>query len=72
MDREQLLDALCERARGWQLLFVVSLVTVIILLPSFRAVEPGSATYVVVVVQLVGFGIIGVLAGSVLYVCMQQ
>jgi hypothetical protein len=36
---------------------------------SFTAVEPGSATHVVLVVDLIGIALIGLFSGYIVYFC---
>lgn len=72
MDRGRFLDTLCQSAKGLQILFVVSVVSIVVLLASLRTVEPGSDTYVIAVVQLVSFAGVFVLTGSALYLCVRR
>lgn len=72
MDWSRFLDILCQSARGLQILFVVSLVSIVVLLASLQVVEPGSGTYVVAVVQLVSFAGVFVLTAIGLYLCVRR
>jgi len=71
MDRARFLDALCAHARGLQLLLVVSVVCSLVLVVALGAVEAGSATYVVAVVQLVSFAAVGLLSAASLVACVR-
>lgn len=71
MDRDRAVDALCQSARGLQFLFVVSLVSIGVLLASLRVVDPGSATFVLAWVQLVTFVVILAVTGSALAICVR-
>lgn len=66
------LDHLCQSARRLQFLFVVSLVSVVVLLGSLTVVEPGSDTYVIAMVQLVSFAGVCLLTGTTLVLCMRR
>jgi len=72
MDRDRLLDAACQFSRGWQLLFVISFVSLVVLGLSLDVVEPGSATYVVTVIQLVSFGALFLFTGGLLVLCIRR
>lgn len=71
MNRDRAITALCQSARGLQLLFVVSLVSIGVLLASLQVVDSGSATYIIAVVQLVSFAGLLALTGSALVVCVR-
>lgn len=71
MDRDRALNALCQSARGLQVLFVISLVSIGVLLASLRVVDPGSGTYIITVVQLVTFAGLFALTGTALAVCVR-
>lgn len=71
MNRDRAIDALCRSARGLQFLFVVSVLSIGILLASLRVVDPGSATAVITVVQLVTFAVIFAITGTALAICVR-
>jgi hypothetical protein len=66
MDSDPFLDYLCGSARGLQLVFVVSVVSMLVLGASLSVVEPGSRTYVLAVFQHVSFAGLFVLTGTTL------
>lgn len=71
MDWGGYLRRLCQSARGLQVLFTVSIVSIVVLLGSLTVVEPGSATYVIVLVQLVSFAGVFLLTGTTLLLCVR-
>ncbi|RRJ30109.1 hypothetical protein [Halocatena pleomorpha] len=71
MNRDRAIASLCRSARGLQLLFVVSLVSIGVLLASLRVVTPGSATHVITMVQLVTFAGLFALTGTALLICVR-
>lgn len=72
MDRDRFLDALCQFTRGLQVLFVVSLVSIIVLLLSLEVVESGTDTYFIIIIQIVSFAGVFAFAASALYLCMRH
>lgn len=72
MDWSGYLDALCQSARGLQILFVVSTVSIVVLLVSLQFVEPGSGTFVIALVQLVTFAGIFLLSVTTLVLCLRR
>lgn len=57
------LDVLCDFRRHLRYLFMLSALSIVVLLASLAYVDPGSGGYVLAVVQLVSFG--GILLLSV-------
>ncbi|UPM44280.1 hypothetical protein [Halocatena salina] len=71
MDRDRAVTALCRSARGLQFVLVVSLVSIAVLLASLRVVDPGSATYVITMVQLITFVGLFAITGAALTICVR-
>ncbi|MFP8956601.1 hypothetical protein ACLI4Y_07720 [Natrialbaceae archaeon A-CW3] len=66
------LEGLCLYRELVFVVFVISLVMVVLSLISFVVVEPGSPTYVIVVLNLVGLGALLLASGVVLYLCRER
>lgn len=63
------LDHLCDYRQGWRLLFTFSVGFLAISVIWFLTLEPGSATYVVTVMNLAGLSGLALLSGFVLMRC---
>ena len=59
----------CQRKRHFRLIFLIMIFLCALSLLSFPAVEPGSATHVVLVVDLIGIALIGLFSGYIVYFC---
>jgi hypothetical protein len=70
--RETLLDNLCAHESGLWALFGLCGVFVPLLLVSLFVVEPESATYVIVVLDLVSVSVIGAVTGGLLRYCQPK
>ncbi|ESP87006.1 hypothetical protein [Candidatus Halobonum tyrrellensis] len=62
-------DVLCDFRRHLRYLFMISVLSIVVLLASLVYVDPGSGGYVLAVVQLVSFGVVLVLSGGGMVVC---
>lgn len=67
--RHVLLDHICAVERGIRALFGLCVVLFVLMLVSLTVVASGSATYVIVIVNLVSLVIIGGISGGLLLVC---
>lgn len=63
------LDVVCDFRRHLRYLFMISALSVVVLLASLAYVDPGSGGYVLAVVQLVSFGGILLLSAGGMVVC---
>lgn len=72
MTETRFLDVLCGYRNRLRLLAMVSALSIIVLSVSLLYVEPGTATYVIAVVQLVTFGALFLLAGGLVVVCARR
>jgi hypothetical protein len=66
------LDHLCDYEQGWRLLFTFSVGFLGLMVLWLVVMEPGSATYVVTVMNVVGLSVLAVLSGSILTRCRRQ
>ena len=69
---DSFLDALCLNRKLVLVLFSVAAVMLLLSFVSFAVVEPGTATYVVVVLNLIGLGGFTLLSGGVLVLCRDR
>lgn len=69
MTNGSFLDVLCDFRKHFRLLFMVTLLSIGILLISLQYVEPGSGTYVITLVQLVTFGAIFLVSAGLMLLC---
>lgn len=67
-----LLDNLCAHESGLWAVFGICGVLLPLLLVSLTVVEPGSATYVIVIVDLATVAVVGTATASVLKVCQPE
>ncbi|WP_435361676.1 hypothetical protein [Haloarchaeobius sp. DFWS5] len=70
--RDVLLDNLCAHENALWTVFGLCGVLFLFLLVSLTVVEPGSATYVIVVVDLVSVAVVGALTSTVLRYCQPE
>lgn len=63
------LDHLCDYESGWRLLFTFSVGVLGLMLIWLVNVEPGTATHVVTVMNVVGLAGLALLSGTVLLKC---
>lgn len=63
------LDHLCDYESGWRLLFTFSVGVLGLMLVWLVNVEPGTATHVVTVMNVVGLAGLALLSGTVLLKC---
>jgi hypothetical protein len=59
----------CDRQRHFRLIFLVMVFLGLLTLMSLTVIDPGSPTYVIVVINLIGIGVIGTFSGYVVYFC---
>ena len=69
MDASRFLEHLCRRKRQLRLALAASVGLMVVLSPSFVAVSPGSATYLITVFQLTSLGFVVLLLGVLLLAC---
>ncbi len=62
-------DHLCDHEQGWRLLFTFSVGFLALSIVWFLSVAPGSPTYVVTIMNLVGLSGLAILSGFVLSRC---
>jgi hypothetical protein len=67
--RDVLLDQLYAVESSIRALFGLCVVLFVLLLVSLRFVPPGTATYVIIVVDLVSLVVVGALSGGALLAC---
>ncbi|WP_148225407.1 hypothetical protein [Haloterrigena turkmenica] len=72
MAEETLVDAFCRFRHHFRLLFMVSLLSLIVLGAALGAIERGTGTYVITIVQLVTFAVIGTLSFGMMVVCARR
>lgn len=65
-------DTLCAHESGLWALFGLSSIIFILLLVSLTVVQPDSATYVIVIVDLISVAIVGLVAITVLRKCLPK
>lgn len=65
-------DVLCEYRSQFRLLAMVSVLSILVLSVSLLYVDPGTATFVVAVIQLVTFGAILLVSGGLMFVCSRR
>lgn len=69
---DSFLEGLCLYRGFVFALFVISLVLMVLSLGSFVVVEPGTATYVVVVLNMLGLGVFMLVTGTILFLCRDK
>lgn len=67
--RDVVLDHLCAYEQALRALFGLCAIVFVLLLVSLTVVEPGTATYVVVVVDLVSVALVGAIVVLILRAC---
>ena len=65
-------EVLCDFRKHFRLLFMVSLLSIVVLVAALAYVEPGTATYVITMIQLVTFAGIGLLSGGLMVACARR
>ena len=69
---DSFLEGLCLFRELILIVFTISVVMFGLSLISLVVVDPGSGTYVIVVMNLVGLGAFILASGSVLYLCREK
>lgn len=72
MANRSFIGVLCDFRRHIRFLFMITLLSIVVLLVSLAYVEPGSGAYVIALVQLVTFGVIFLLSSSVMLLCARH
>ncbi len=70
--REVLLDHLCEFEAQFRALFGLCGIIFLLLLVSLSVVEPGSHTYVIVIIDLISIAMIGAASIVILIICERR
>ncbi|WP_226482789.1 hypothetical protein [Natrinema amylolyticum] len=69
MPEETFVDVLCRFRHHFRLLFMVSALSLLVLGAALTAIERGTSTYVITVLQIVTFLVIGSLSFGMMVVC---
>ena len=69
---DSFLEGVCLYRELVFIVFVISVVMWLLSFVSFLVVDPGSATYVITVLNLFGLGLFGLTSGAVLYICRER
>jgi hypothetical protein len=72
MTETRFTKVVCDFRKQFRLLFMISLLSIIVLVVSLAYIEAGTATYVVTVIQLVTFAAIGLLSGGLMIICARR
>ena len=64
-----LFDVACDFRRSFRLLFMLSLLAIVVLVPSLLSINRASETYVITVVQVVTFGFLLLASGGLMVAC---
>ncbi|GCF15861.1 hypothetical protein Harman_37960 [Haloarcula mannanilytica] len=72
MPDETFTTVLCRFRRHFRLLFMVSVLSLLILGTALTAIESGSSTYVITVVQIVTFLVLGSLSFGLMVLCARS
>ena len=63
------LDHLCEHATGIRYVFIVSMLSILVLLWSLTVVQTGTGTYYIALIQLGTFALLAVLSFVLMIAC---
>ncbi|NUB93638.1 hypothetical protein HT576_21915 [Haloterrigena sp. SYSU A121-1] len=69
MTEETLVGAFCRFRHHFRLLFMVSVLALIVLGAALPAIERGTGTHVITIVQLATFAVIGAVSFAMMVVC---
>ncbi|WP_408960256.1 hypothetical protein [Natrinema sp. 74] len=72
MTEETLVGAFCRFRYQFRLLFMVSVLALIVLGAALPVIERGTGTFVITIVQLVSFAVIGALSFAMMVVCARR
>lgn len=72
MPEATFVDVLCRSRHKFRLLFMVSVLSLVILGVALPAIEPGTGTYVITVVQLVTFLVVGSFSLGMMVLCSRR
>ncbi|WP_049954691.1 hypothetical protein [Halostagnicola larsenii] len=72
MSEETFVDVLCRSRHKFRLLFMVSVLSLFILGAALTAIEPGTGTYVITILQIGTFLVIGSVSLGMMVVCSRR
>ncbi|WP_137289138.1 hypothetical protein [Natronorubrum halophilum] len=72
MSEETFVDVLCRSRHRFRLLFMVSVLSLLILGAALTAIERGTSTYVITVVQIVTFVVVGSFSLGMMVLCSRR
>ncbi|WP_222912921.1 hypothetical protein [Natrinema sp. SYSU A 869] len=72
MAEETLMDAFCRFRHQFRLLFMVSVLSLLVLGAVLPAIERGTGTYVITIIQLVTFAVTGSFSFGMMVICSRR
>lgn len=72
MASKKYIDHLCERETGIRYVFIISLLSIVLLMGSLTVVTPGTGTYYIAVIQLITFGALVVFSFGLMTYCHRR
>jgi hypothetical protein len=72
MSSKKYVDHLCERETGIRYVFIISLLSILLLMGSLTVVTPGTETYYIAVIQVITFGFLIVFSFGVMVYCHRR
>lgn len=64
-----LMDVVCDFRQSFRTVFMLSLLAIVVLVPSSLYVEPGSSTHLITMIQLGTFTVLLLASGTMMVVC---
>lgn len=66
------IDHLCERETGIRYVFIISLLSIVLLMASLTVVTPGTGTYYIAIIQVITFGALVVFSFGLMTHCHRR